>query len=863
LTWTEGDSNVTNLQNATVTLKAGTGGTDVVSDLNGTVTLVAGTNVTLSGDNTAKTVTINASGGGGGISNVVEDTTPQLGGNLDVNGQSIVSASNGDIAITPNGTGAVILDGNEFPQTQGATGQILVADGAGLLEWANQEKLTAKVINADSVTINKGEPVYVFSAQGDLIAVKRALNTGDSTSAQTLGLATASIAANAEGIIICQGVLTHVDTSTYTAGQALYLGATAGSVTTTKPSEPNHLVYLGFVEKINASSGRIYVRVQNGYELDELHDVNINNATALANNHLLRYNSASTRWENAALDIITDTTPQLGGSLDVNGQSIVSVSNGNITLAPNGTGKVIISGDLQIDGTTTTVNSTTLDIDDINITLAKGAANAAAANGGGITLEGPTVAATITYTSANDRWNMNKTLAATLVGNVTGNLTGNADTATGATNINISTTDGNTSDTTLYPVLVGAASTGNQLPHIDSGVLTFNASTNILSSTGFAGALNGTVGATTANTGAFTTLSASSTVSGTGFSTYLASPPAIGGTAAAAGTFTALTSTGLTTLKTYKETISAGGNQASAYTPDYSLGTVHTVTLTGNVTFAAPTNMAAGNSLTLILTQDATGGRTGTWNASYKWLGGTPTLSTTAASIDVVNIFYDGTNYITGISKQDTSTSVSGLTITAAGELRLADTDSSNYVGFKAPGTVSANNIWTLPATDGTNGQVLSTNGSDVLSWITPGGGGASVAVVSQDALKGTLISGSTYRQSITEVSDPSSIITVTSNQFTVAAGTYIVEFIGLNKCTTVGAIFQHALYNVTGAAIMDNFPGVLLSDGSSATRHIFHWSYVVTPASSNTYEFRTLLDTTGDTVSIIGSTTFRITKIG
>jgi hypothetical protein len=63
------------------------------------------------------------------------------------------------------------------------------------------------------------------------------------------------------------------------------------------------------------------------------------------------------------------------------------------------------------------------------------------------------------------------------------------------------------------------------------------------------GSIDGTtVGATTASTGAFTTLSASSTVSGTGFSTYLASPPAIGGTAAAAGTFTTLTATGQTSL---------------------------------------------------------------------------------------------------------------------------------------------------------------------------------------------------------------------------------------------------------------------------------------------------------------------------
>lgn len=108
--------------------------------------------------------------------------------------------------------------------------------------------------------------------------------------------------------------------------------------------------------------------------------------------------------------VINDTTPQLGGNLDVNGYSIVSTSNGNIELAPDGTGKVIISGDLQVDGTTTTINSTTVDIDDINITLAKGSPNAAASNGGGITVEGPSPSATITYTSADDAWNLNKDL---------------------------------------------------------------------------------------------------------------------------------------------------------------------------------------------------------------------------------------------------------------------------------------------------------------------------------------------------------------------------------------------------------------------------------------------------------------------
>jgi hypothetical protein len=65
------------------------------------------------------------------------------------------------------------------------------------------------------------------------------------------------------------------------------------------------------------------------------------------------------------------------------------------------------------------------------------------------------------------------------------------------------------------------------------------------------------------------------------------------------------------------------------------------------------------------------------------------------------------------------------LTLNATAELRLADTDSSHYVGFKSPGTVTANKVWVLPAADGTTGQVLSTDGSGTLSWSTAGGGGA------------------------------------------------------------------------------------------------------------------------------------------
>ena len=69
------------------------------------------------------------------------------------------------------------------------------------------------------------------------------------------------------------------------------------------------------------------------------------------------------------------------------------------------------------------------------------------------------------------------------------------------------------------------------------------------------------------------------------------------------------------------------------------------------------------------------------------------------------------------------------IELAAQRELRFEDADSSHYVGFKSPAAVTTNRIWTLPATDGTSSQVLSTNGSGVLSWATAGGGGGGSSV--------------------------------------------------------------------------------------------------------------------------------------
>jgi hypothetical protein len=177
------------------------------------------------------------------------------------------------------------------------------------------QTLYARATNAEATTISKGQPVYQFGASGDRVSVKLAYNTSDAGSAKTLGLAAEDIAAGQTGMILCQGVLGGLNLSAYSPGDTLYLGATAGTLTATKPYAPNHLVYIGTVERANSGNGRIYVRVQNGYEMDELHNVSAQNPT---NGQVLIYNETTSLWEKANLTAGSNITITNGaGSITI------------------------------------------------------------------------------------------------------------------------------------------------------------------------------------------------------------------------------------------------------------------------------------------------------------------------------------------------------------------------------------------------------------------------------------------------------------------------------------------------------------------------------------------------------------------
>jgi len=119
-------------------------------------------------DATGKDINCNSDGGG----DVVSDTTPQLGGDLDVNGHSIVSASAGNIAITPDTTGDIVLDGLNWPQADGSADQILKTDGSGQLAWVDPPSGTATDIDQYDIAcrMSAGTGAYAGCAPGDLSA---------------------------------------------------------------------------------------------------------------------------------------------------------------------------------------------------------------------------------------------------------------------------------------------------------------------------------------------------------------------------------------------------------------------------------------------------------------------------------------------------------------------------------------------------------------------------------------------------------------------------------------------------------------------------------------------------------------------
>jgi hypothetical protein len=224
-------------------------------------------------------------------------------------------------------------------------GEMAWNDGDGTLDLGlkggnvtlqlGQEQVS-RVYNAEATTLNDGEIVYISGSQGNRISVKRAGNSAEAGSRNTIGMVTEPILAGEEGFVTTNGVVNGLNTIGLTAGATLYLG-TNGGYTETKPVAPDHTVVVGFVQRVHASVGSIFVKIDNGYEIGELHDIIDTSTTSSYGDLLVKSGSV---WTNSK---------QLTGPYGITGSLLIT---GSKTIIGQSylTGSLFITGSESIVG---------------------------------------------------------------------------------------------------------------------------------------------------------------------------------------------------------------------------------------------------------------------------------------------------------------------------------------------------------------------------------------------------------------------------------------------------------------------------------------------------------------------------------
>jgi len=217
--------------------------------------------------------------------------------NLNTDKIESVTSTDGSVTITSSGTSRDLS-----VAVAGSTTNVIVL-----------------VRNATGATLTKGTVVYINGAIGQNPTVAKAQANNDTNSAQTLGLMTADLATNSNGYVTVIGLITNIDTSAFADGDQLYLSpTTAGALTATKPYAPQHLVYVAVVERAHPTQGELFVKIQNGYELDELHNVS---AQTPADGEMLVYSTSATLWQ----------------KVSTSNSTVIAAAQANLQVDPAGT----------------------------------------------------------------------------------------------------------------------------------------------------------------------------------------------------------------------------------------------------------------------------------------------------------------------------------------------------------------------------------------------------------------------------------------------------------------------------------------------------------------------------------------------
>jgi hypothetical protein len=263
-------------------------------------------------------------------------------GIIDPNRLGTGSTGAGNLYLADDGTWKAVSTGGGGGDMYKSTYDV---DNDGIVDSA--ETIQIIVRNSTGSTLTKGQVVYLSGATGNRPNAVLSQAHTEATSSKTIGIVVANITNNSDGYVAVNGTLHNLDTSAFTAGDAVWLSATtAGAFTSTVPAEPNHTVFIGYIARAHPTQGRIVLHIQNGYELNELHGVQISSE---ANNDLLVYESSTTLWKNKSISTIFGGTP------------LVSVPTlDQVTTAGNTTTNAITVGGLTVATNliyTDTVNS--------------------------------------------------------------------------------------------------------------------------------------------------------------------------------------------------------------------------------------------------------------------------------------------------------------------------------------------------------------------------------------------------------------------------------------------------------------------------------------------------------------------------
>jgi hypothetical protein len=189
-----------------------------------------------------------------------------------------------------------------------------VPEGGGGTSYPENLYLTVVNKTTDNLLASQYKVLKVITAQGQRLAVDYALADSDANSADTIGVVYENINNNQTGRIINIGEITGINTTgsiqgeSWSEGDLLFLSATIeGGITNIRPTAPNHGVRLGYVLNSHVNQGKIYIKIDNGYELDEIHDVYV---PTPINNDGIFWSSGTTRYENKSLSDLENSFVQ-------------------------------------------------------------------------------------------------------------------------------------------------------------------------------------------------------------------------------------------------------------------------------------------------------------------------------------------------------------------------------------------------------------------------------------------------------------------------------------------------------------------------------------------------------------------------